>query len=132
MPAQPCCQAKPTQSCCPARPALSDRPLLSPTQAADLAVLFKTLANDTRLRLLHALTRSGELCVSELAQAVGMTAQAVSNQLQRLADRGIVGWRRDGNNVYYRIVDPCVPGVLDQGLCLMEDAGRCRPAGGAG
>ena len=51
--------------------------------------LFKMLASDTRLRLLHALSRSNELCVTELADAVGMKPQAVSNQLQRLIDREI-------------------------------------------
>jgi DNA-binding transcriptional ArsR family regulator len=81
----------------------------------------KVLANDTRLRLLHALVRAGELCVTDLATVVGMTPQAVSNQLQRMVDQGIVGTRRNGNHIHYRIVDPCVMNLLDQGLCLMED-----------
>jgi DNA-binding transcriptional ArsR family regulator len=84
--------------------------------------VFKVLANDTRLRLLHALVRADEMCVTDLAQAVGMSPQAVSNQLQRLVDRGILGFRRNGNQIYYRIVDPCVTSLLDQGLCLTEDA----------
>jgi len=42
--------------------------------------------------------------------------------LQRLADRGILGSRRNGNNIYYRIVDPCVIEILDHGLCLNEEA----------
>ncbi len=107
---------------CPPKPALSDRALLSRRQAGDLAGLFKVLANDTRLRLLHALTRRGELCVNDLTEAVEMKPQAVSNQLQRLVDRGILGSRRDGNQIFYRIVDSCVPALLDQGLCLTEDA----------
>jgi len=80
------------------------------------------LANTTRLRLLHALVRAGELCVTDLAQAIGMTPQAVSNQLQRLVDRGILIARRNGSNVHYRILDPCVPSLLDTALCLSEDA----------
>lgn len=107
---------------CPVKPASQDRPLLSPEQAGSLEDLFKVLANDTRLRLLHALVRSDELCVGDLAEAVGMTPQAVSNQLQRLVDRSILGSRRVGNNIYYRMIDPCVPSLLDLGLCLLEDA----------
>jgi DNA-binding transcriptional ArsR family regulator len=84
--------------------------------------IFKVLANDTRLRLLHALARAGELRVNDLAEVVAMTPQAVSNQLQRLADRGILGSRRERTSIYYRIVDPCVTSLLDQGLCLAEDA----------
>jgi DNA-binding transcriptional ArsR family regulator len=108
--------------CCPPKPDIRQRPLLTPEQAADLMQVFKVLANDTRLRLLHALARAGELSVGELAAAVAMKPQAVSNQLQRLTDRGILGFRRQGNSIIYRIVDPCVIGLLDQGLCLTEDA----------
>jgi DNA-binding transcriptional ArsR family regulator len=107
-------------ACCNA-PALKDRPLLSPIQAGGLAAVFKVLANDTRLRLLHALVRAEELCVTDLAGSVAMKPQAVSNQLQRLADLGIVASRREGNNIYYRLVDLCVRSLLDQGLCLVEE-----------
>ncbi len=44
--------------CCPPKPALKERPLLTPPQAAELAEVFKVLANDSRLRLLHALVRA--------------------------------------------------------------------------
>jgi DNA-binding transcriptional ArsR family regulator len=87
--------------CCPPKPKLDERPLISPEQAAGLMDLFKVFANDTRLRLLHALARSGELCVGELADAVAMKPQAVSNQLQRLVDWGILGSRRDGTSIWY-------------------------------
>ena len=88
-----------------------------------LEATFKTLANATRLRLLHALIREPELCVTELADAIGMKPQAVSNQLQRLIDRRILAARRSGNHIHYRIVDPCVVSLLDQGWCLTDDAG---------
>jgi DNA-binding transcriptional ArsR family regulator len=52
-----------------------------------------------------------------------MKPQAISNQLQRLADRRILRARRNGTHVYYRIVDPCVTVLLERGLCLLEDAG---------
>lgn len=108
-------------SCLPKLP-LGERELLTPEQALELVAVFKTLANDTRLRMLHALARSGEICVSEMSHLLAMKPQAISNQLIRLADRGIVGSRRNGNNIYYRIVDPCVVQLLDHGLCLSEDA----------
>ncbi len=70
----------------------------------------------------YALAREGEMGVMELADLLAMKPQAISNQLTRLADRGILGYRRNGNNIYYRIVDPCVIELLDDGLCLSEDA----------
>jgi DNA-binding transcriptional ArsR family regulator len=112
----------PAGGCRTGRPDLKSRPLLSPMQAGQLMGLFKVLANDTRLRLLHQITRAGEAGVTALAEAVGMSPQAVSNQLQRLADWRILASRRDGNNVLYRVVDCCVPALLDLGLCLMEES----------
>jgi ArsR family transcriptional regulator, lead/cadmium/zinc/bismuth-responsive transcriptional repressor len=106
---------------CSARPTLKERPLLTPIQAGGLAAVFKVLANDTRLRLLHAVVRAEELCVTDLATSLGMKPQAVSNQQQRLSDLGILASRREGNNIHYRLVDLCVRSLLDQGLCLMEE-----------
>jgi DNA-binding transcriptional ArsR family regulator len=109
--------------CCPARE-LKDRPLLTPIQAGGLASVFKVLANDTRLRLLHALVRAEEIRVTDLAASIGMKPQAVSNQLQRLADLGIVATRREGLNIHYRLIDLCVKSLLEQGLCLMEEVSQ--------
>ena len=117
--------------CC-SKPSLKERPLLTPIQAGGLAAVFKVLANDTRLRLLHALVRAEELCVTDLAGSLGMKPQAVSNQLQRLSDLGILASRRDGNSIYYRLVDLCVRSLLDQGLCLVEEVNdRSRGRGRA-
>ena len=113
-------RSKAPPACCSRRP-LEERPLLSPVQAGGLAAVFKILANDTRLRLLHALVRANELCVTDLANSVGMKPQAVSNQLQRLSDLGIVASQREGNSIHYRLIDLCVRQLLEQGLCLMEE-----------
>lgn len=107
---------------CPPKPAFVHHFLLSSVQADILADTFKVLANSTRLRLLHALCRADELCVKELSGTLNMKPQAVSNQLQRLADKGIVQSRRNGTSIYYRIIDPCVASLLGHGLCLSEDA----------
>jgi ArsR family transcriptional regulator, lead/cadmium/zinc/bismuth-responsive transcriptional repressor len=106
---------------CPSKPSLAERPLLGLGAATELARVYETLANDTRLRLLHVLVKEGEIYPSGLAAKLGMKPQAVSNQLQRLSDRGVVQTRRDGNNVLYRIVDPRVIELIDRGLCLLED-----------
>jgi DNA-binding transcriptional ArsR family regulator len=103
------------------KPAPRERPLIDQPRAVALGRLFKIFANDTRLRLLHALERGSELCVTDLAAAVDMAPQAVSNQLQRLADRRIVVARREGTRLYYSIADPCVAGFLDLGMCLLEE-----------
>ncbi len=113
------------------KPALRARQLLDRDEAEELVRLYKVLANDTRLRLLHAIERAGELSVTDLAAEVGMKPQAVSNQLQRLADRRIVASRREGSRLFYQIADPCVTGLIDLGMCLLEETGRL-PGGEGG
>jgi DNA-binding transcriptional ArsR family regulator len=110
-----------TKSVCGPKPRLAARPLLSTMQAGGLERTFKVLANTTRLRLLHALVKCPGLSVTALAETLGMKPQAVSNQLQRLVDKGILSNVRNGTNVHYRIVDPCIMSLLDQGLCLTEE-----------
>ena len=97
-----------------------ERPLLPEESAAELEAVFKMLGNRTRLRMIYALTRAGEMCVTELAEALEMKPQAVSNQLQRLTDRGILASKRTGINIYYRVVDRCVVSLLDRGIFLKE------------
>jgi len=108
------------------KPTLDKRPLISQAQAHALVVLFKVLANDSRLRLLHALERRREVSVGDLADTLGMRPQAVSNQLQRLVDRRILNARRDGNRIFYSIADPCVTSLLDLALCLIEETGQAK------
>jgi ArsR family transcriptional regulator, lead/cadmium/zinc/bismuth-responsive transcriptional repressor len=95
--------------------------LLGHDTAAGLAELYKVLANDNRLRILHVIHLAGEVSPSEIAERVGASQQSVSNQLQRLADQRIVHARRDGQRVLYRIIDPCVPGLMDLGVCLLTE-----------
>ena len=121
-----CCESSRAESawcppgCCEEVESIRSRPLLDRQERRRLALLFKVLANDTRLRLLHLLIKSGERSVNDLADAMEMKPQAVSNQLQRLALQQIVESRRDGNSIFYRVVDPCCTLLLDYGLCLQE------------
>jgi ArsR family transcriptional regulator, lead/cadmium/zinc/bismuth-responsive transcriptional repressor len=107
------------QNICLNQPKVDELPLISPEEAAELSALFKIFANANRLRLLHAMARAGEIRVVDLATALEMKVQAVSNQLQRLADQGFIEAEREGQNCFYRIKNPCLPGILEYGLCLL-------------
>jgi DNA-binding transcriptional ArsR family regulator len=123
-PSEPeCC---PPGGLCSSRPSLAERPLLSFVETVKVMALFKVLANDTRIRMLHHLVRSGEASVTDIAKTLGMKPQAVSNQLQRLSDTGMVVARREGNNMFYRVMNPCVSPLLDLALCLMEDESQSQ------
>lgn len=109
-------------SACSAKTPLDARPLLSMAQSSELARLFEVLASGTRLRLLHALVLLDDPCMSDLADAVGMKPQAVSNQLRRLVDLGILSTRRHGVHIHYKIVDSCMTKLMYHGLCLNQEA----------
>jgi DNA-binding transcriptional ArsR family regulator len=69
-----------------------------------IARRFRAIGEPMRIRLLDRL-RDGEATVGELSEAIGASQQNVSKHLTVLADVGILGRRKDGNRVYYRIVD---------------------------
>jgi len=116
----------PRLKACPERPPLARRPLLNDRQTFELESLFKVLGNRNRLRLVHALVKAGEMCVGDLAETIDMQTQAVSNQLKHLAMLGVVVSRREGNNVYYSVVDNCVITVIERALCLIACASDRR------
>ena len=78
-----------------------------------IARRFRVLAEPSRIRLLDQL-RDGERSVNVLADHLGAGQQNVSKHLGVLADAGILGRRKDGNHVYYRIVDDGVLGLCEQ------------------
>ncbi len=106
-------------------PVLTDRPLVGDDEAAHLVTLFRVLASETRLRILHAIARAGEASVSDLADSVGASTQSVSNHLQRMAGQQIVTTRRDGTRIYYRLVDPRVGELMELGLRLLVHQPEC-------
>jgi ArsR family transcriptional regulator len=80
-------------------------PRLAVPQAAQL---FHLLGDESRLRLLLLLAERGEVCVSDLAAARGLTPSGVSCQLMLLRMAGLVGYRRRGLRNYYRLTSPVV------------------------
>jgi DNA-binding transcriptional ArsR family regulator len=78
-----------------------------------IARRFRVLGEPTRIKLLDRL-RDGEASVNELTEALAGSQQNVSKQLAVLAEAGILGRRKDGNHVYYRIVDEGVFALCEQ------------------
>jgi DNA-binding transcriptional ArsR family regulator len=61
---------------------------------------------------MHLLGETGELCVCDLATILEMTPAAVSQHLSRLRSGRMVGSRRDGMTIYYRLTDTVDPKFL--------------------
>jgi DNA-binding transcriptional ArsR family regulator len=78
-----------------------------------IARRFRVLGEPTRIKLLDRL-REGEASVNELTDALAGSQQNVSKHLAVLTEVGILGRRKDGNHVYYRIVDEGVFALCEQ------------------
>ena len=81
----------------------------------DLAELFKVFGDTTRVRILYVLLEA-EVCVCDLAEALGMTQSAVSHQLRILKQSRLVKARRDGKSIFYSLADEHVRGMLALGM----------------
>ena len=75
------------------------------------ASFFRVVGDDTRLHILTRLSQ-GECCVNDIAAAVLMEKSAVSHQLKKLKEEGLVKSRRAGKNVFYSLDDQHVVDIL--------------------
>jgi len=72
-----------------------------------IARRFRVIGEPMRIKLLDHL-RESEASVGELRESTGASQQNVSKHLGVLVDAGIIGRRKDGNHVFYSIVDDSV------------------------
>lgn len=90
-------------------------PLVSPQDlraaAARAVGALKVLANEDRLLLLCQLSQ-GEMCVSDIEQALGIRQPTLSQQLGVLRNEGVVKTRREGKNIFYSVCDPAMLEIL--------------------
>jgi ArsR family transcriptional regulator len=88
---------------------------------ARLAEVFKMLADESRLKILLALAQDGEAHVSALCDMLGQSQPAVSHHLTLMRLTGLVSFRRDGKNNFYRLECGHIRALLEQ---LFTDCGN--------
>ena len=79
-----------------------------------LADLYKIFGDSTRLRILYVLYDT-ELCVCDIAEALGMTLSAISHQLRVLKTARLVKSRKVGKSVFYSLDDDHVKTIINMG-----------------
>ncbi len=90
------------------------------------AQLFKSLADETRLKMLWLLMGREELCVCDIMGVLGITQSKASRHLRSLYHLGWVNDRRDGVWMNYRL--SVVPGSPeDKQLKLLAEILSSRP-----
>ncbi len=82
--------------------------------------LFKLCGDATRVGILCALSRH-HLCVSELADVLGMTSSAISHQLRLLKQTGLLRAKRAGKSVVYSIADAHIEEIFALALSYSEE-----------
>lgn len=81
----------------------------------ELADLFKVLGDPTRIRIVQQLLNN-EMCVTDIAEAMGMGQSAISHQLRVLRQARLVAFRKEGKTVMYSLNDEHVVMLLSQGI----------------
>lgn len=85
------------------------------SQLYDLAELFKTFGDSTRIRILFVLFEA-EVCVCDIAEALHMTQSAISHQLKILKQNKLIKSRREGKSIFYSLADDHVKTIIAQGM----------------
>ena len=91
--------------------------------AADAAGLMKALGNESRLMILCMLTE-GERSVSDLNAIIPLSQSALSQQLARLRQQGLVRTRRESQTIFYSLAN----GPADRVIHLLHDIYCGTPA----
>ncbi|UOF92817.1 metalloregulator ArsR/SmtB family transcription factor [Fodinisporobacter ferrooxydans] len=91
--------------------------------------LFKALADETRLRIVYALSKENELCVCDVATIIDSSNATASHHLRLLKNMGLAKYRREGKMVFYSLQSPHIRHLIQEALHLQEntdDCGHCE------
>ena len=91
------------------------------------AKTFSLLGDPTRLRILLSLAYARELCVCDLADILVMETSAISHQLRKLRDGGMVASDREGPTIYYRLEPDLLRDVLAYARSQLLERAEPRP-----
>jgi len=87
--------------------------------AEHVAKVMKAVAHPVRLEIIELLEKR-EMCVGDIVEALGVKQAITSQQLNMMKNKGVLGCRRDGNKVFYRIENKNVIRLL---ACISD---HCR------
>lgn len=97
-------------------------PHSSETPDRQLVKIAKALSDGTRLKILCAISRHGEVCCGELARDFGITQATVSHHLRVLGEADLVESRRDGQFIRVR----ALPSTVERYGTLLSETLCCR------
>lgn len=88
-----------------------------------ISTLLRAISQPARIEILLAIG-TGEACVCHLEAAIGQRQAYISQQLMALREAGIVNYRRDGRNIFYKLKDPAILELIRQAgkFCGMDES----------
>lgn len=82
------------------------------SEIRDAVAVFKSLSDPTRLKIISVLIKDSNICVSDIAEVLGMSVSRVSHHLGILEKLGFAEQRQEGKQVYYTIHDDCIVDIM--------------------
>ncbi len=87
--------------------------MMSEEKITNLTETFKILGDNTRAKMLLSLSQ-GELCVCDIATALGLSLSATSHQLRLLRNVGLVKYRSAGRMAFYSLRNTLIINLIRQ------------------
>lgn len=88
---------------------------------AGMAPLFKALADETRVKIVYALTQEDEMCVCDVATIIGSSVATASHHLRLLRLLRLVKSRRAGKMIFYSLHDEHVRQLIEIALAHLQE-----------
>lgn len=85
-----------------------------------LSLLFKALADDTRVKIVYSLSRE-ELCVCDVASILGTNVATASHHLRLLRNMGLARQRKEGKFVYYSLGNKNLGELIESALRHIQE-----------
>jgi DNA-binding transcriptional ArsR family regulator len=77
-----------------------------------LAKIMNLVGNETRLKILYLIYKEKNICVCDLSDVLNLSVSAISQQLKKLKEGGLIIDEKQGKTIYYSIKDESLESLL--------------------
>lgn len=88
--------------------------------SSQVAELFRAFSDASRVRIISTIIDQ-EVNISAIAKLIGLSESAVSHHMRSLRQMRIVQARRVGKEVFYRVIDPHIIELFQQGVRHIQE-----------
>lgn len=96
-----------------------DYKILNDEELNDICLDFKALGDINRLKISMLLLK-GEMCVGAICESIKLSQSATSHQLRILKDAKILKSRKEGNVIYYSLVDNHIKAIIENTIAHLS------------